>query len=154
MRKIFPGSVTGFLVAVIACGSGVAEEAEAPPVDSRFEAGQVWSYHNREGEDQSRVYVAKVERLGDTATVVHIQIVRVAVESRFQPSGFQDMIPHAAIGEEALEASVEELKDEVITPVGFADAYASWHQTLDAGTASYFTISVAEILDMVERAVK
>ena len=153
MRRTFPRSVPGFLAVLMACGTGAAEEAEAPPVESRFEAGQVWSYHHREGEEQSRVYVVKVERLADTATVVHIQIVRVAVASRFQPSGIQDIIPHAAVGEEALDASVLELRDEVVTPVGFAAAYGAWRKTVEAGDASYFTMSVAEIVDLVERAV-
>jgi hypothetical protein len=153
MRNTFPRTVTGLLVVAMACSPGAADEAEAPPVESRFEPGQVWTYEHREGEEQSRVYVGRVERLADTATVVHIQIVRVAVASPFQPSGIQDIIPHAAIGEDALDASVRELKDEMISPVGFADAYRAWYQTVEAGEASYFTMSVAEIVDLVERAV-
>ncbi len=153
MRKTFPRCFPGLLVVVTACGAGASEQVGTPAVDSRFEPGQVWSYDNREGEDQSRVLVEKVERLADTVTVVHIQIVRVAVASRFQPSGVQDIVPHVAIAEEALDASVLELKDEVVSPVGFANAYSAWRQTVESGEASYYTMSVAEIVDLVERAV-
>ena len=153
MRKTFPRCFPGLLVVVTACGVRASEQAEPPAVESRFEAGQVWSYENREGEDQSRVLVERVGRLADTATVVHIQIIRVAVASRFQPSGVQDIIPHVAIAEDVLDASVLELKDEVVSPVGFASAYGAWLQTVESGEASYYTMSVAEIVDLVERAV-
>lgn len=118
---------------------------------SRFEAGQVWAYQTRQGEEDSRLTVVKVESHGKIGTIVHIRVDGVAQKNPHAPGGFSRVIHHMPFAAEAIEKSVTDLvASGVPVPTSFKDGYAIWKESFDKGKAGVFTITVAESITFCE----
>lgn len=75
---------------------------------SRFEPGQVWTYHTRPGEEESRLTIVKVEPHDKLGTIVHIQVNGIAQKPP-PARGLNSVIHHMPFAEEAIGRSVIEL---------------------------------------------
>src|SRR5262245_7517591 len=111
-------------------------------MSSRFEPGQVWSYHARRGEEGSRLTVVKVEPHEKIGTIVHIRVDGVAQKT---PGGVSRVIRHMPFAEQAVADSVVELvaSGEPV-PASYEEGYRIWKKEFDQGKAGVFTITVAE----------
>ena len=118
---------------------------------SQFKPGQVWTYHTRPGEEDSRITVVKVESHERLGTIVHIRIDGVAQKNPHAPDGVSRVIHHTPFAEEALARSVVELVvDDGPVPTTFERGYAIWKESFDRGKAGVFTITVAESITFCE----
>ena len=59
---------------------------------------------------------------------------------------------HAPVSEAAFAASVTELTDEVADLDGFSEGYETWLASFQDDDAGVFTITLAEIAEMMEGA--
>jgi hypothetical protein len=120
---------------------------------SRFEAGQVWTYQTRQGEEDSRLTVVKVEPHDKIGTIVHIRVEGVAQKNPRAPGGFSRVIHHMPFAEEAIRKSVTGLVARgVPVPASFDEGYAIWKEAFEKGKAGVFTITVAESITFCEGA--
>jgi hypothetical protein len=137
--------LASWLSALFASGSGVA--AQAAPPHSVYAVGQVWQYHTRPGDEGSLLKIQSIEGGEDGAPAIHhISIIGVHIG----PNGVIGVIAHAPVSTATLDQSVTEL---VKSSAAFPDAkpgIADWR----AAKGGVFTISVAEIVGLIDGAAK
>lgn len=119
-----------------------------------YEVGDIWQYHNREGEDNSRVIINKIETIGNDIPVYHISIINVRVANPQSTSGVVEKLSHAPVALETLQKS---LTHKVATkqPVDgdYLEGYEQWQKAYFAGQAGIFTIMIAEKVNFIEQAI-
>lgn len=117
-----------------------------------FEAGQIWRYRTRAGEDQSRACIARVDMLDNGTPVFHLYLdgVRIANPHVADGSGIQTCLPHVPVSLHTLQASLTELQ---ASQQPMPDISEGWQQWKDA-QGGIFTITLAEILDTIEQAMR
>jgi hypothetical protein len=102
-------AATSALVALIAFSESCSRDNGHVLRDytgSSFQAGQVWGYKTRPGEDSSTLTVVKVESHPKLGTIVHLTVNRVRVRNPAAPGGYTDVIGHMPFTEEAVRRSV------------------------------------------------
>lgn len=108
-----------------------------------FEAGQVWRYHTRQGEEKSRLTVIRVESLRGQ-DMVHVALSDLTMLSLGgEPATHCSHLPFS---EAAVRESVVEL-DRVSSEENPMDGYDDWRKAFETGEAGIFTCSVAAALD-------
>ena len=122
-------------------------------VGDRYSVGQVWRYKHRPGEDSSLLYIAAIDSHPKMGNIYSIYLCKLKVKNPYISGGVQHALPHAPVAREVLDMSVTERADVEIDTDGFGDGYKEWKSEFDAGRAGVFTISVAEIVDLVEESV-
>ncbi len=118
-----------------------------------FEAGQQWTYEHRPGESESRVLVLKVDQDEKLGFIVHILIDNVVLQCPDVPTGIVDMVSHAPFAEEFLKGSVRELIASGRPLPAFQEGYAKWREAYEKGEAGAWSVSVAECLDGLQKAI-
>ncbi|MFW8625518.1 hypothetical protein [Deinococcus sp. ME38] len=117
-----------------------------------FQASQRWTYRTRPGEDTSTVLILRRDDEA-TGTVLHIALDGLRLGNPHLPGGVQTELGHAPIAADALRASVLDLI-EVNAPLPADEGgYRQWREAADRGEAGVFTLTLAELLDLIGRAV-
>lgn len=117
---------------------------------TKYEEGQVWRYNTREGEEDSRLYIARVDVVPSGDRIYHVFVDGVAIRHPLAEGGVETVLPHAAVGRETLDASVTELEQEGVAMPDISEGYAAWRKVFDAGKGIVYTVPVAEILNVYE----
>jgi len=138
VRVICVMSVLSFL--------GIANAAD-------YSEGQVWAYKTRAGEDKSTILINKVEVHEKLGKIFHISVEGVRVRNPLAQGGVSAELPHFPVSEETLKKSVTKLIGKKDPNPSFVEGYKTWKTEFDAGKAGIFTISVAEIVNIVEEAI-
>lgn len=115
--------------------------------------GQVWTYRTRPGEESSTVQINKIERNAKLENIFHISVFDVRLNNPHAPGELVTELPHFPVSRESLDKSVLKLAGAPPRQVAYEEGYAEWKRAFDAGQAGIFTISVAEIVSSVERAI-
>src|SRR5262249_14963687 len=115
-----------------------------------FAEQQVWSYRTRKGEEGSTLLINKVENDPNLGQIFHISVAKVRVRNRHAPSGVIDELPHFPVSKQTLEASCTKLVGKSAPNPEYVEGYNEWKRAFDQGKAGVFTISVAEIVQIVE----
>lgn len=108
----------------------------------RFEPGQVWQYHTRQGEENSTITILEV-----TEIAAHIFIQGLKVTT---PDGVAMTEVFLPISLDALGRSV----DENIAKTDWQEfniLHARWITEHDTRGHGYFTMPLAEFFDALER---
>lgn len=116
--------------------------------ESKYKAGQVWSYKTRPSEDQSTLTIVKVETDPAFGTIVHISIQGCRIKNPKAPKGYTDVIPHMPFSEDAIDHSVVKLLRTNVPLPEFQRGYEEWRRA----KGGVFTTSVAEGIEFAERA--
>ncbi|MFJ1299234.1 hypothetical protein ACILG0_04655 [Pseudomonadota bacterium AL_CKDN230030165-1A_HGKHYDSX7] len=117
-----------------------------------YEAGQLWQYRTRPGEDASRVLINLIEPHDKLGKMIHISVLDVTLKNPHAPGGVTHELPHFPVSEETLQKSLTTLVGQREILADYREGYEVWKEAFDAGKAGIFTISVAEIVDVVETA--
>lgn len=113
-----------------------------------FEAGQVWRYQTRPGEEKSRLTIIKVETLRGQ-DMVHVALSDLTgLSLGGQPAMECSHLPFSAA---AVRESVVEL-DHLSREKKPMDGYEDWRNAFETGEAGIFTCSVAEAIDTMAEA--
>ncbi|MCA9794186.1 MAG: hypothetical protein KC910_20400 [Candidatus Eremiobacteraeota bacterium] len=126
------------LLLLVGCASPTPP-AQPSPTEVTLAAGQEWKYHNRPGEDDSRVIILKLEKGKDGTSLAHIAVTNL---------GEQGTVHHLPFTEKAVRASLTELvgtTDYESEPEG----YKLWKADYDQGKAGVFDQPVAEAVELV-----
>jgi hypothetical protein len=122
-------------------------------ITDEFAEGQVWSYHTRPGETGSTILINKIEIHPVLKTIYHIGIFVARVKDPWAPSGVATRLPHFPVSTQTLEKSCIELIGHAEPDPEYLDGYAIWKKEFDQGRAGIFTVTVAEIVDIIETAI-
>lgn len=130
----------------------VAVSFEALSQDPEIAVGQVWSYEARQGEEQSRLTILKIETLHDQR-IVHIAVADVFLERTNAPESVVTYMGHLPFEESALKNSLRNMVGIVPQLPEYEDGYALWREAFDSGRGGVFTISVAESVAYMEQVI-
>lgn len=128
--------------------------ASAGAAAHTYEAGQVWQYKTRPGEEASRLYIVKVETLSDGQPAFHIHLDKLKLANPRAPGQVQTELPHAPVSAKTLDVSVVALEGSTDALPDIDEGYAAWREAYDAGDAGVFTLSAVEIVDLIEDTVR
>jgi hypothetical protein len=118
-----------------------------------FKEGQVWRYRTRSNEQGSTLLINKVESDAKLGSIFHVSTSGVKVKNLRAPSGVTLELPHFPVSQKTLEVSVLKLVGTAAPNKDYQEGYSAWKQAFDAGKAGIFTISIAEIVDFIEKKV-
>ena len=118
--------------------------------DGPYRRGQVWAYHTRATEKNSRVVIGRTDQLGDDSIVVHVAITGLHIANSRLPSGYQTRISHAPMSEPALTTSLVELTQEADDLKGFDESYEWWRVEYERGEAGVFTVPLNKLPELYE----
>lgn len=125
-----------------------------PPRRSRYRAGQVWSYRTRAQEPRSRACIVRVDELEDGRSIYHLFVDGLSMASPNGPDGRQEVLSHAPVSVETLDASLVAPLDEPPPDrerlEEFEQGYALWREAFEADEAGFFLMPVADIVQHVE----
>jgi hypothetical protein len=120
----------------------------------KFKVGQIWKYDNRPLEAGSTLTILRIEKYSKGDTIVHIRVDGIRMVNPRRPGGYSTYLGH-------LPYSIKALSNEVRSVVGQADhlpdfeeGYQQWRSAWDNGTAGYFTTSVKELINGMEKTMK
>lgn len=120
---------------------------------SKYQAGQVWTYKTRPGEEASRLTIVKVEPYGNDGTAVHVHVSGLSIKAPNSPGGRMTFVSHLPFAEATIEKCLVHLESENTDLPDYQEGYSMWKEQADKGEAGVFTISVAEALNAIEGAV-
>jgi hypothetical protein len=118
-----------------------------------FAEGQLWNYKTRKGEEGSQVLINKVETDAKLGKIFHISVSGVKVKNPKIAGGFSTDLPHFPVSEETLKKSLTKLKAKSQPNPDYYEGYKTWKSAFDKGEAGVFTIDVADIVGVVEKAI-
>ncbi len=124
----------------------------APAGAIDFQVAQVWSYQTRPGEENSQIYIAKIDRDIGTRTIYHIYVEGLRLKNPLIEGGEQQALSHVPITKEALEASVTGEPRRVTAVPDISEGYIIWHDAFIQGRAGVFTMPVKEVVQHIEDA--
>ncbi|CAM3033240.1 hypothetical protein SPAN111604_00415 [Sphingomonas antarctica] len=108
-----------------------------------YAAGQIWAYKTRTAEDGSLLKIQQVESDAALGPIYHISIIGVHLSNpHMRPE-----LPHFPVSQGTLDNSVTKL---VRSSAAFPDAAPGIDQWR-AAKGGVFTITVAEIIDLVDQ---
>lgn len=118
-----------------------------PKDGSIYQAGQVWSYKTRPGEEDSTLIILKTEFYDEVVgNVIHINVTGVSIKNPNVEGEIIDNVPHMPFSEGAITASVVELIDQGVDLPSFEQGYNMWR----SASGGIFTIQVSEAVEGVE----
>lgn len=124
--------------------------AALPAAAIDFDVGQLWSYRTRAGEDDSRIYIARVDRDFGTRPIYHLYIDGLKLKNPMLEGKVQDHLVHVPVSKESLEASVISLIRRDVTPPDISEGYEIWREAFAKGQAGVFTMSVQQAVQYIE----
>src|SRR5215813_8200534 len=101
--------------------------------ESKFKAGQKWSYRTRPGEETSYFIIVKIDNDPRLGRIVHIAMRGLKIKNPRSPDGVSDSINHMPFAEAALEKSEVKLLQEKTELPDFEEGYQMWREAFDAG---------------------
>ena len=122
------------------------------PPPTVYAEGQEWAYKTRDGEERSTVIINKVESHQKLGSIFHISVVGVRAVNPHTVGGVQTELPHFPVSLTTLEQSLTKLIRQRRSNPAYIDGYKEWKSAFDQGQAGIFTITIAEIVNLVESA--
>ncbi len=116
--------------------------------DVKIQEGQVWKYDNRDGEDQSRAIILKLEDAKDGSMIVHIQVTGIKINNPNNGEMIEE-ISHMPFSIEAVGSCLVELIGETEIP-DYQDGYENWKIEYDRGNAGVFSTSIGESVQFMD----
>ncbi|MGG5210876.1 hypothetical protein ACQWU4_18300 [Chryseobacterium sp. MIQD13] len=120
-----------------------------------YSVGQEWQYKTRPTEENSTLKILKIEEYPKTGKVIHISVNGLKMKNPASPEGFAHTLSHIPISEEALNKSITKLQNETHKMPNSIemDGYSYWKKEFDSGNAGVFSISVSEIVSLMEESI-
>jgi hypothetical protein len=116
-----------------------------------YEAGDLWRYRNRIGEEDSLVHIVRIDDDSAHGAIFHLYITGIEIRNGDLIGGVQSILPHMPVSRR-YESLTEKLGTNDQVPEEFDAAYASWREAFDAGEAGVFDVTIAEIIQAVQNA--
>ena len=118
--------------------------------ESTYHVGETWDYKTRPGEEGSTLTIVRVGSSPSYGVIVSVRIDGLRMESPNAKDGAFVEIAHVPFAEAAIEASVTNRAAVGVPASAESDAgYEEWRTHFDAGAAGFWTVSVAEAVEVI-----
>src|SRR3546814_18176590 len=111
--------------------------------------GQIWRYQTRPGEEDSRLFIARIDHGLSSQPIYHIYLDGLQLKNPLMAGGVQKNLPFAPVSREALEASVTELLQSDAAMPAISEGYAAWLRAFEERQAGVFTLPVNQIVQHI-----
>ncbi len=128
------------MVSLIMSTANAAEYAE----------GQVWKYQTRKGEENSLLYIVRIDEEKGYGKIYHIYSDGLKIKNPYISSGVQGQLPHAPVDEQTLDESVTQLVGSKKEMPDISQGNKNWREPFDKGKAGVFNIPVGKIVQYIE----
>jgi hypothetical protein len=115
-----------------------------------FAVGQRWEYSTRDRDLGSTLVIGRIDEDDHLGAILHISIFGVSVRNPGAPLGVTSEIGHLPIARDSLEQSVTKLVGSGTVSAHFEEGYRTW----DESRGGAFTVSVSEMVEFVEIALR
>jgi hypothetical protein len=116
----------------------------------KYKSGQIWQYETREGEEDSRVMILKVDKT-KKEVIVHISVLNVKIKKPQKEGDFTTEIGHLPFSRESIDKSLTKLESSNNELPDFLEGYNQWKEAFDSGQGGIFSIIVKEAVGYVEQ---
>ena len=116
-----------------------------------FAAGQLWQCVGRSADEAPLLLINRVDQHPRGGEIFHVSMAGVRLKNPADPSGFTTALPHVPVIRQTFERSQAQFVRLQAPDPAYLAGHAQWQREFDAGNAGSFGVSVAEILDFVER---
>jgi hypothetical protein len=115
----------------------------------KYYPGQVWKYHTRPAETDSRATILRIDLAPPQGYIVHIAVDALTIRSPQSRDGVAKTISHLPFSEAAIDKSLTELDGTGPVPE-FREGYQTWRDGFDHHKAGVWTVSVADAITAME----
>lgn len=116
-----------------------------------FSAGQFWRCAGRSSDETPLLLINRVDQHPRGGEIFHVSITGARLKNPAEASGFTTALPHVPVIRQTFERSRAEFVRLQDPDPAYLAGHAQWKREFDAGNAGSFGVSVAEVLDFVER---
>ena len=133
--------------------TGCSEESSTknPAPSYRYQPGQIWTYHTRPDEEESRAIVLRVDSDQELGHVIHIRIEGVFLEHAKTRELLEGVIGHMPFSQDAMDKSLIDLVSNTPIQPEDLEGYHIWTQAHTQGKASVFTAPIADQISELEK---
>lgn len=132
-----------FFSAVIFLNSCIDNETRQSKVD--IEAGQVWKYINRPGDENSSIIILGIESF-DTATVVYVRVDSIKCSGLVGNDSITS-IQYLPFSKEAILGSITTLMHRKVPFPDYKLLADEWYELWVGGKATFYTGQVKNAVD-------
>ena len=122
-----------------------AEMKEIP-----FAVGQRWECRTRPQDASSTLVIVKIDADPPHGNIVSISVSGLRLKNPRSPDGISDTAQHMPFAKSALRRSVTKRMASDVPLSELRGGYDLWRTAFEAGTAGFYTISVAEAAQVME----
>ncbi|GAB3358181.1 hypothetical protein GCM10027430_28490 [Lysobacter tyrosinilyticus] len=117
-----------------------------------FAVGQVWRCNGRTPDEVPMVLINRIdEHPMGTGKIYHVSLSGIRVKGAPGNPVIEGM-PHIPVTAQTFERSNAEYVHMASPDPAYLEGYSQWKQEFDAGNAGSFGVSIAEVLNFIERA--
>ena len=119
---------------------------------NQYAVGQLWAGQGRHDGEQPTLLINRIDQhpLGG-GNIYHVTLNGLKIRNPRVPEGVMTQLAHAPVTDQTLERSQLRLLGQQAADPVYLQGYGQWREAFDAGNAGSFGVSVATILEIVER---
>lgn len=123
------------------------------PVPSDYAVGQHWRCCGRTAEEQPTLLINRIDNHPLGGRIFHVSLEGLQLRHPGLPGGRMTRLAHVPVIEQSFEHSDMRYlgMQEQAADADYHKGYDEWRQAFDAGRAGSFGVSVATLLEIVER---
>ena len=121
-----------------------------PP--NQYAVGQLWACQGRHDGERPTLLINRIDQhpLGG-GNIYHVTLDALQIRNPRLAEGLMTQLAHAPVTEQTLERSQLQLIGQRAPDPVYLQGYDQWREAFDAGNAGSFGVSIATILEIVER---
>ena len=119
---------------------------------NQYAVGQLWACQGRHDGEQPTLLINRIDQhpLGG-GNIYHVTLDGLKIRNPRVPEGIMTQLAHAPVTDQTLQRSQLRLLGQQSADPAYLQGYGQWREAFDAGNAGSFGVSVATILEIVER---
>lgn len=121
------------------------------PGPTDLAAGQLWRCAGRSADETPLLLINRVDLHPKGGEIFHVSIANVRLKNPAEASGVTTALPHVPVIRQTFERSQAQFVRLQAPDPAYLAGHAQWQREFEAGNAGSFGVSVAEVLDFVER---
>ena len=119
---------------------------------NQYAVGQLWACQGRHDGEQPTLLINRIDQhpLGG-GNIYHVTLEGLKIRNPRVPEGVMTQLAHAPVTDQTLQRSQLRLLGQQAVDPAYLQGYGQWREAFDAGNAGSFGVSVATILEIIER---
>lgn len=119
---------------------------------NQYAVGQLWACQGRHDGEQPTLLINRIDQHPLAGgNIYHVTLDGLKIRNPRVPEGVMTQLAHAPVTDQTLQRSQLRLLGQQAADPAYLQGYGQWREAFDAGNAGSFGVSVATILEIVER---